>query len=360
MATNKHAVIRYQTLDKCFRNPGKKYFIEDLVLECNNAIYEFSGSYDGVKRRQLYEDIKFMESEQGWSVQLNRYKVGKKVYLRYNDLTFSINSSPLNQSEQVLLKEALFTLTRFKGMPQFEWIEEIFTRMDRVLGLNSQKTSTQVIEFEQNSYVKGLEFITPVYNSISNKVCLEITYKPFNKQEEKTLIISPYYLKQYNGRWFLFGKSTSFDSVTNLPLDRIAKFKECSEEYFENNIIDFSEYFEDAIGVTVKSGDVPEKIVLEVNNSLVSYIKTKPLHGSQKVLSSTAESTIVELSHGEDGTDGAGVESAESTIVELSLIINYELISLLLSHGDSIRIIEPDSLRLALLAKSKGMVNNYS
>jgi len=31
MATNKNAIIRYQALDKCFRNPGRKYFMDDLM-----------------------------------------------------------------------------------------------------------------------------------------------------------------------------------------------------------------------------------------------------------------------------------------------------------------------------------------
>ena len=34
MATNKNALIRYKILDTCFRNPGKKYFIEDLIEKC--------------------------------------------------------------------------------------------------------------------------------------------------------------------------------------------------------------------------------------------------------------------------------------------------------------------------------------
>lgn len=64
LATNKHAIIRYQTLDNCFRNPGRKYFLEDLMEECNKAIYDFTGNPDGIKRRQIYDDITFMESEQ--------------------------------------------------------------------------------------------------------------------------------------------------------------------------------------------------------------------------------------------------------------------------------------------------------
>ena len=63
MATNKHASIRYQALDKCFRNYGRRYNINDLIEACNQAIYEFTGLEDGVKRRQVYADIAYMESE---------------------------------------------------------------------------------------------------------------------------------------------------------------------------------------------------------------------------------------------------------------------------------------------------------
>jgi len=38
MATNKHATIYYQTLDKYFRNPRRTYYIEDLIDACNDAI----------------------------------------------------------------------------------------------------------------------------------------------------------------------------------------------------------------------------------------------------------------------------------------------------------------------------------
>lgn len=114
MATNKHAVIRYQTLDKCFRNPGRKYFIEDLVEACSNSIYEFTGIDNGIKRRQILEDIKFMESMQGWNIPLERVREGHRVYFRYEEKNFSINNQPLNETEENQLKEALLTLSRFK------------------------------------------------------------------------------------------------------------------------------------------------------------------------------------------------------------------------------------------------------
>ena len=40
MATNKNQFIRYKVLDNCFRNTGKRYFIEDLMKECEKALAE--------------------------------------------------------------------------------------------------------------------------------------------------------------------------------------------------------------------------------------------------------------------------------------------------------------------------------
>ena len=61
MSTNKHATIRYNTLDTCFANRGRKFFMDDLVEACNYSIYEFSGQLEGVKKRQIYDDIRFMK-----------------------------------------------------------------------------------------------------------------------------------------------------------------------------------------------------------------------------------------------------------------------------------------------------------
>ena len=91
MPTNKNASIRYQALDKCFQRTNKKYFIEDLIEACNEALYEFNGlrrntkEKSSVKRRQIFDDIKYMESEAGWQIPLERKKEGKRTYYHYSD-----------------------------------------------------------------------------------------------------------------------------------------------------------------------------------------------------------------------------------------------------------------------------------
>ena len=119
MPANKNAIIRYQILDMCFRNPGRRYYIEDLLNACNQALSEHNPGTTGIKRRQLFDDILFMESEKGWSIPLLRMSDGKQKYYRYEDMNFSINNSPINEMESEQIKAALLIISRFKGTPQF-------------------------------------------------------------------------------------------------------------------------------------------------------------------------------------------------------------------------------------------------
>lgn len=332
MATNKHAQIRYNTLDKCFRNHGKRFTIADLMAACNEAIYEFTGKEEGIQKRQLYDDIRFMESEQGWSIELEKSKDGRTVYYRYQDPNFSISNKPLNEIEAIQLKEALLTLSRFKGMPQYDWIDELGTRLDAEFKLN--KNSEKVMSFEENEYLEGKPFISVLYNAIIYKKVVAIAYKNFKNENSITYELSPYHLKQYNKRWFLFGKSPNYESLTNIALDRILSIKE-TEQTYENCTVDFNDYFDDIIGVTIP--DVPlETIKIKIAENLVPYIRTKPIHPSQAYQFEDNMHRIV-----------------------IKVIPNYELESLLLSHGESLQVLEPSSFVEKMKSRIEKMNNNY-
>jgi predicted DNA-binding transcriptional regulator YafY len=336
MSTNKHATIRYHALDQCFRNPGRRYYIEDLVAACNSALYEFTGGSDGVKKRQIFDDIRFMESEQGWSIALDRIKEGKRVYYRYADTSFSIKNQPLNEMEANQLKETLMLLSRFKGMPQFDWMDEMIVRLQSAFKL--AETSSEVVGFEQNPYLKGLEYFSEAFNAIIYHKTLLIRYKSFKQEKVSELIFHPYYLKQYNNRWFLFGWNHGKALISNLALDRIEDIQHSNEKFEKNNSIDFEEFFEDVIGVSVPLGQQPEKVILKVTDTLWPYIQTKPLHGSQKLLAKS---------------DGVHV-------IELNVIVNYELSALLFSMGEELKVLEPAELSERIQNKAKSLIKNYS
>ena len=295
--------------------------MEDLIEECSEAIYDFSGIKDGVKRRQIYDDISFMESSQGWSIELDRLKDGQKVFYRYANKDFSISNQGINPNEAVQLKESISILSRFKGLPQFEWIAEMQIRLQDTFKLKGNKES--FVSFEVNPYLKGLDHFTLLFNAILNKQPLSIVYKGFKQDMESSIIFHPWHIKQFNNRWFLFGLNAEFSSISNLAMDRIISVADSKVEYKRNEELDFEEFFEDVIGVTVNQASEIEKVILEINNDSWPYIESKPLHGSQKIRSKTDNSVQIEL----------------------ELQINHELLALLFSYMDSIEVLEPQSLR---------------
>lgn len=334
MATNKNATIRYQALDRCFRNPGRNYYLDDLIDACNSALMELDPSSTGIKRRQIFEDIKFMKDSLGFNAPIESLKDGKKAYYRYDDLNFSINNQPLNEKEAQQLKEALMTLSRFKGMPQFEWIEELKIRLEQSFHIKSQEN---IISFDENEFLKGREFIGELYQSIINHQPITIQYKPFRNEDAIQFEIHPYHLRQYNNRWFLFGLEEKENQITNIALDRIVGITSCKIQYQPNMNVDFSEYFDDVVGVTIPENAKAQKIILNVDQSVWPYIKTKPLHGSQKYKG----------------------ENEKFAQIEISVIPNYELESLIFSHGEKIEIAEPEFIRNIFKERIKRLAEKY-
>jgi predicted DNA-binding transcriptional regulator YafY len=334
MATNKNATIRYQALNRCFRNPGRKYYIDDLIEACNDSLLDLDPSSTGIKRRQVFDDIKFMRDSQGFDAPIESFKDGKKAFYRYSDLAFSINNQPLNEKEAGQLKEALLTLSRFKGIPQFEWVDEIKTRLEASFQLKSRE---KVIEFEENQYLKGKEQIGVLYDAIINKQVVQIQYHPFNREEPIQMILEPYFLKQYNSRWFLFGLNVEMKIISNLALDRIIEIKDTNRHYTDSDTWDFEEFFEDVVGVTVKQNADPVKILLQISKSLWPYIESKPIHGSQKVKE----------------------KNNENVIIELTLQINYELTSVIFAFGEDVKVLAPAELRTSIKNKAEALLKNY-
>ncbi|MDE5554783.1 MAG: WYL domain-containing protein [Muribaculaceae bacterium] len=341
MPVNKHALIRYHALDKCFSNFARRFYIEDLIVACNEALYNFTGSEKyadslnpGISRRQILVDIDFMESSEGWSAMIERVKDGRRVYYRYEDSDYTIANQPLSDEEISQLRETMLMLSRFKGLPQFEWIDSMITNLEDKFNLKGANRS--VIGLDNNEFVTGLEHISPLFNAIINKTPLRIFYQTFHKCSYDW-VIHPYYLKQYNNRWYLIGlNNDGYNNITHIALDRIKSIEILHIPYTENHLIeDFDEYFEDIIGVTFPAVRNVEHVVLQFSSHRYPFVKAKPIHGSQKVL------------------------NENERLISLDVMINKELEALLLGFGDDVEVIEPQRLRNSIAEKIKHSYDKY-
>ena len=83
MSQNRKALLRYRVLDKCFADKHNKYFINDLVERVNDALED--AAILPVSKRQIYADIDFMKSSDGWEAPIVSIQDGKRKYLNSNN-----------------------------------------------------------------------------------------------------------------------------------------------------------------------------------------------------------------------------------------------------------------------------------
>jgi predicted DNA-binding transcriptional regulator YafY len=123
-------------------------------------------------------------------------------------------------------------------------------------------------------------------------------------------------------------------------LDRIISIEVTALKFIDSEIIweDISneDYFGDIIGVSKPEKADLEKIELLFTPSLAPYIVTKPIHSSQ------IDKQV------EDGL-----------IVKIEVIPNYELEQLILSFGEGVKVLKPQSLVNRLNLRIESMLNNY-
>lgn len=315
MPATKFSLIRYRVLDKCFRNPVKRYQIQDLIDACNA---ELSQDEKGISRRTIYYDIEYMKSLDGWDAPIITEKNGNRRYYRYSDPSFSIDNMPISEAQLKQIQGAIDLLNSFEGLPQFEGLEDSLGKMGLMV-MNAK--SKRCISFEQNEYLSGKEHITTLFNAIQYDTVLKINYKPFG-EDACDYYFHPQFLKQYNGRWYVLGMSeTAPSQIWNLALDRIQSIESVSKPYTKLDI-DWDEYFCDVIGITNKIEDPVEDIHFIVHGRTANYVHSKPFHGEQYM-------------HWID---------ENNLDVHLKVKINYELKRLLLSYASEITILSPQSL----------------
>lgn len=329
MPVDKQVLLRYQVLNKCFRNRYREYTIDDLVDECNKALRK--ADKPDVSKRTIQNDINILEADYGIMLD-EKLKQGKKRLYRYVDTSYSIPLFHINDTERHKLQDAIRVLEHFEGEPMYDWARTLLMQIEGGL---FDDDSTPVVSFQSNPDLKGIELFGKLLQAIIKKRTLKIEYAPFGKDSYSERVY-PYYLKQFNDRWYLIAQAVGYDTLAHYALDRIESFEEISMKYKEPDV-DFDEYFDDVIGVTVPECLKPVDVVLRVSNNRFNYIKTKPLHLSQRVVS----------------------EKRNHTTISINVKINKELIALLLSFGPDVEVISPTVLKAEIKKNVSAMSDMY-
>ena len=334
MATNKNALIRYRTIDKCLQNRQRRWTLNDLIQACSDALIEFEGKDSNVSKRTVQLDLQIMRSDKlGYNAPIVVYQ--KKFYT-YADPKFSITDIPITETDLKVLSESVEILKQFKDFALFSEMGSIIQKLEDSV-YSEQTNQNPIIHLEKNENLKGLEHLETLYQAILKELGLCITYKSFKARSSNSINISPLILKEFNNRWFLVGIQDQTMRILTLALDRIEainfnlELDYCSGEFNHDN------YYKNTIGVTVLDS-APICTILRFDRNNAPYILTKPLHHSQKLI--------------EKHSDG-------SITISIEVHHNFELDRIILGFGSSVKVISPERMKTRIMKKLKDAIEQY-
>ena len=336
MATNKHAIIRYRVIDRCLRQVDKSWNWKSLAKACTEELEKVMGKKTTLSERTIKGDLQSMRHDQalGYFAPIEYDRAEKSYY--YSNRNFSITEAPLNRSDSKELKNVISLLRQYTGFRHLAGIENIIQKLE-LLAYESRTTSKRIVHLARPALIPGQKWLDNLYEAIKEEKTLSITYKPFGKKAS-AIIISPYLLKEFDNRWYLYALSHDKGKIRTYGLERIENITASLQSYQSAEGFNPDEYFNDIIGITLDPGKKSVKIVFEVFGQTVQYIKTKPLHGSQKEIAS----------------------EKDSSQFEMELIPNFELESLLLSFGENIKVLKPKALVSKLERRVEKLNERYN
>lgn len=170
----------------------------------------------------------------------------------------------------------------------------------------------------------GLEHLQTVINAIKDHHTLRMGYKKFSDSEPYSTLIEPYCLKLFHQRWYLLGKSERKKGDLGIfALDRMTELTETGHCFKMDPTFDAETFFHDYFGVIPDQTVKAECIVLRAYSPMDDYLRTLPLHHSQKEIAT----------------------ENQSALFEYHVAPTHDFIQAILKEGHELEVIEPESLR---------------
>lgn len=334
MPQSKEYSERERMIDKCLSS-GHEYTGEQL-MEKVNALLRSRGMLEITSRSTFAADIneinnKFFDTYH--QDVIKRERRGRQFLYYYSIPEFSIYNRELTDDDMADIRKMITIVRRFKGMPQFSWLETLEERFDQVV----QRNQKPVVAFDDSYNEDALKPFESLLNAIDNKVVIDIEYRGFYDDKPSHKTVNPYYLKQYGVRWYLLASFQGKDRIYTFALDRIKNVSQLPDMTYEPSAVDFEHYFDDIIGVAHFNNDI-EHIEIWVAAEELPYIISKPFHKTQQVVS----------------------QDEYGAIISIDVRWNFELEQAILGYGDWVEVMQPVWLRLKLKERVQMLLDMYN
>lgn len=208
--------------------------------------------------------------------------------------------------------------------------------------LDSNATTNALQEIGTHSGRVGMEevpsareFLPVVSEAMRSDHKIVFTYAGFTKSRpEVGILFSPYFLKFYKQRWYMFGEKDG-GSMRTYALDRVTEMEITDIKFEMPQNIKMSDFFGNIIGITASKAGTRD-VILRTSSSQAKYLRALPLHHSQN----------------EEAHDFYSV-------FRYRLKLNYELVSEIMAMGPEVTVIAPRELQLMVVNRLRATIDNY-
>ena len=184
----------------------------------------------------------------------------------------------------------------------------------------------------------GVEHIQIILDAIDKKRGIECDYYSFNKKSVKQQKLIPYFLRTWENRWYLVAEPDNHHHGQSVfALERMDNIRLTEEKMLPSKNITAEEYFDGSFGVNHSDDQNPERILIKVYSTQVEYVRTLPIHESQKEIETTDEWSIFEY----------------------RIIPCFNLYQQLLWHREKVEVLEPKSVREEMKKIVEDIQKNY-
>jgi len=226
-------------------------------------------------------------------------------------------------------KEGWYEIKEEEGEKPYERIIEAF-EIITALNFSNQVQNNLIIEKREK---RGTEHMHGILYAIENNLIIKINHQSFWKEGEAR-IVQPIAIKEAQNRWYLIAIDTKIKEMRNFGLDRIVSM-EITAEKFKTAELDIESYYQHAFGI--ETYEPATKIVLKFNNFQAKYIKTLPLHSSQKII----------------------MENDEHCMFEYFMHPTNDFIMEIMKYGENVKVEQPEKLRENIKNRIHKMVKLY-
>jgi predicted DNA-binding transcriptional regulator YafY len=201
----------------------------------------------------------------------------------------------------------------------------------------SESISNQIIL--ENRQPLGTENMHGLLHAIKNHFEVHFTHEKYwDEDHEKTRRrVQPLALKEAKNRWYLIARDANDNRVKPFGLDRITDVDITRKKFNYPTGYNPEEVYNHSFGIITEENNPPQKIILSYSYDQGKYIKSLPLHHSQKEL----------------------INDEKEYRIELFLQPTYDFLMELLSVGKEVKVIEPLSLQKEIIKMLEGTLERY-